>query len=149
MWWQLIVIMVHTEVCYLTGMFIFPDYKGIFMCTMLQAHSKQFLLARSGAWPCPTHYHHTPCYWLSTHLAANHGAFWFQCRMCQCTCQHTHVRPASMRVHYIYTLKSGLAKTRPARPLAMAMCYHCRCTYHLCVHVLPHLSSHRMVGLHW
>ena len=46
---QLIVIMVHTEVCYLTGVFIFSDYKGIFMTTMLQAHSKQFLLARSGA----------------------------------------------------------------------------------------------------
>ena len=45
---QLIVIMVHTEVCCLTGVFIFPDYKGIFMSTMLQAHSKQFLLARSG-----------------------------------------------------------------------------------------------------
>ena len=40
-----------------------------------------------------------------------------------------------MCVHYIYTLKSGLAKTRPARPLATAMCYDCTCTYHLCVHV--------------
>ena len=40
-----------------------------------------------------------------------------------------------MRVHCIYTLKSGPAKTRPARPLATAMCYDCRCTYHLRVHV--------------
>ena len=122
------------------------------MSTTLQANSRQFLLVWSGSWPCPTHCHHTPCYWLSTRLAPNHGAFWFQCRMCpahQCTCQHAHVRPTSMRVHYIYTLKTGLAKTRPARPLAMAMCYDCTCTYHLCVHVYTVITQNGWSALIW
>ena len=86
---------------------------------------------------------------LAWQLITVHFGFSAACALHTSVHANVHVRPASMRVHFIYTLKSGPAKTRPARPLAMAMCYDCTCTYHLCVHVLPHLSSHSMVGLHW